>query len=246
MSDAARRILLAIFILGLAGISLELWLLAHTEDVYQLIPLWLAAAAIVASVVVALRPTPGTIRLFQTVMVLFLLSGVVGMWLHFQVNMEFQLEMDPALAGAGAVPKIHPRQVAASSGAGRDDPTGADWISLYIPPPGARATRVISVRGSRQENRDMLRTLSVLLIALVCAAPSSAQVGKSLGIVDANTVSEADLAKMPGMTPAIAKALVAARPFDSITALNTLPARAEADAGAGERALPRACSFTST
>ena len=48
MSDAARRILLTILILGIAGISLELWLLAHTEDVYQLIPLWLAGAAIVA------------------------------------------------------------------------------------------------------------------------------------------------------------------------------------------------------
>ena len=42
MSDAARRILLAILILGIAGISVELWLLAHTEDFYQLIPLWLA------------------------------------------------------------------------------------------------------------------------------------------------------------------------------------------------------------
>jgi hypothetical protein len=32
-------------------------------------------------------------------MALFLLSGVVGMALHFQVNMEFQREMDPALTG---------------------------------------------------------------------------------------------------------------------------------------------------
>lgn len=105
MSAAARAILLAIFILGLGGISLELWLLAHTEDVYQLIPLWLAGAAIVASVAVVLRPTIATIRLFQAVMVLFLLSGVVGMWLHFQVNMEFQLEMDPALAGMALLRK---------------------------------------------------------------------------------------------------------------------------------------------
>jgi hypothetical protein len=99
MSDAARRILLAILLLGIAGISLELWLLAHTGDFYQQIPLWLAGAAIAGAVVVAVRPTIGTIRLFQAVMVLFLLSGVVGMWLHFEVNMEFQLEMDPALAG---------------------------------------------------------------------------------------------------------------------------------------------------
>jgi DNA uptake protein ComE-like DNA-binding protein len=63
--------------------------------------------------------------------------------------------------------------------------------------------------------------LVVFTLALLVAAPAAAQVGKSLGVVDANTAAEADLAKMPGLTPAIAKALVAARPFDSITALNT-------------------------
>ena len=91
MSDAARRILLAILIAGIAGISLELWLLAHTEDVYQLIPLWLAGLAVIGVAMVALRPSAGTVRLFQAVMALFLLSGIVGMYLHFQVNMEFQL-----------------------------------------------------------------------------------------------------------------------------------------------------------
>jgi DNA uptake protein ComE-like DNA-binding protein len=58
-------------------------------------------------------------------------------------------------------------------------------------------------------------------LAMVLAVPAAAQVGKSLGVVDANNVAEVELAKMPGLTPAIAKALVAARPFDSITALNT-------------------------
>ena len=48
-----------------------------------------------------------------------------------------------------------------------------------------------------------------------------AQVGKSQGVVDANTASEQDLAKMPHMTPATAKALVGVRPFKSITDLNT-------------------------
>jgi DNA uptake protein ComE-like DNA-binding protein len=60
-----------------------------------------------------------------------------------------------------------------------------------------------------------------LVVALFLAVPATAQVGKSLGVVDANTVAEADLAKMPGMTPAIAKAVVAARPFDNIVAFNT-------------------------
>jgi DNA uptake protein ComE-like DNA-binding protein len=66
----------------------------------------------------------------------------------------------------------------------------------------------------------MIRSAAFTL-ALAIAVPAFAQVGKSLGVVDANVASEADLAKMPGMTPAIAKALVAARPFDSITALNS-------------------------
>jgi hypothetical protein len=99
MSDAARRILLTILLLGIAGISLELWLMAHTEDVYQLIPLWLAGAGIVSAMVVATRPSIGTVRLFQAVMALFLLSGIIGMVLHFQVNIEFQREMDAALSG---------------------------------------------------------------------------------------------------------------------------------------------------
>jgi len=65
----------------------------------------------------------------------------------------------------------------------------------------------------------MIRVLT-LALALFVAVPAFAQVGKSLGVVDANTVAEADLAKMPGMTPAIAKAVVAARPFDNIVAFN--------------------------
>ena len=99
MSDAARRILLAILLLGIAGLSLELSLLAHVEDVYQLIPLVLNGAGAVAVAMVATRPSPGSIRLFQLIMVLFVISGGVGMLLHYQATTEFQLEMDPALTG---------------------------------------------------------------------------------------------------------------------------------------------------
>jgi DNA uptake protein ComE-like DNA-binding protein len=63
--------------------------------------------------------------------------------------------------------------------------------------------------------------LIAFALALFLAAPVAAQVGKSQGVVDANTISEADLAKQPGMTPAIAKAVMAARPFDNIVAFNT-------------------------
>ena len=65
-----------------------------------------------------------------------------------------------------------------------------------------------------------MKRLIAFTLALALAAPALAQVGKSQGVVDANTISEADLAKLPGMTPAIAKAVVAARPFDSISTFN--------------------------
>jgi DNA uptake protein ComE-like DNA-binding protein len=71
----------------------------------------------------------------------------------------------------------------------------------------------------------MVRTRRVIgaLLVLMLALPvtTRAQVGKSQGVVDANTAPEPELAKMPNMTAAIAKAMVGVRPFKSITELNT-------------------------
>ena len=105
MSDAARRMLLAILLLGVVGITAELLLLAHTEDIDQWIPIALAGMTIVLSTVVALRPTPGLLRIFQVVMVLMILSGALGMYLHLSANMEFQLEMDATLKGFALLKK---------------------------------------------------------------------------------------------------------------------------------------------
>jgi DNA uptake protein ComE-like DNA-binding protein len=69
----------------------------------------------------------------------------------------------------------------------------------------------------------MTRVLAVvaLFVALVIVAPPAyAQVGKSVTIADANSIAEADLARLPGMTPALAKSIVAKRPFLSISALD--------------------------
>jgi DNA uptake protein ComE-like DNA-binding protein len=63
-------------------------------------------------------------------------------------------------------------------------------------------------------------TCAAAVLALAMTAGLSAQVGKSQGVVDVNTAAESDLAGMPNMTPAIAKALVAKRPFASPAELN--------------------------
>ena len=63
---------------------------------------------------------------------------------------------------------------------------------------------------------------AALLLAAVCSPRLAAQVGPSLGVVDANTVAKADLQSMPHMTEAIVDKIDAARPFASITDLNKL------------------------
>jgi len=55
-------------------------------------------------------------------------------------------------------------------------------------------------------------------VILLSNAPARAQVGQ--GLADLNAVPEATLATMPGMTAAIAKAFVAARPFPTIVEAN--------------------------
>jgi DNA uptake protein ComE-like DNA-binding protein len=57
------------------------------------------------------------------------------------------------------------------------------------------------------------------IVAAVLSASPRAQAGQ--GILDLNAVPEATLAAMPGMTPAIAAAFVAARPFATIVEANT-------------------------
>jgi len=68
-----------------------------------------------------------------------------------------------------------------------------------------------------------LATLALVLGLLFVHSPAAqAQVGKSQGLLDVNTASDADLLKAPHMTPGIVKAILAARPFDSIIELNKL------------------------
>jgi DNA uptake protein ComE-like DNA-binding protein len=62
--------------------------------------------------------------------------------------------------------------------------------------------------------------IGALLCVGVLDATVRGQVGKSLGVVDANLAPEADLLKMPNMTPAIVKGLIDKRNYASITELN--------------------------
>ncbi len=66
----------------------------------------------------------------------------------------------------------------------------------------------------------MFRKSLVAVAAFCIALPLGAQVGKSVTVMEANTAPEAQIAALPGLTPAIARELVAARPFNSPLALD--------------------------
>ena len=96
---ALRRVLLAILLLGMAGTTVELLLLAHDEDAWQLIPLALLGLGFVVIAWNTVRRTRLSVTSLQIVMVLFVVSGLLGIYLHYDANAQFQLEMDPELTG---------------------------------------------------------------------------------------------------------------------------------------------------
>jgi hypothetical protein len=101
-----RHLLLAIFLLGCLGTIVELLLLAHDEDATQMIPLVLLGIGLAVAGWNAVRATRGSVRAFQLVMLLFIAGGLAGIFYHYDANREFQLEMDPALAGTALVWKV--------------------------------------------------------------------------------------------------------------------------------------------
>lgn len=115
-AEPIRRLLLALILLGAAGLVAELLLLEHTENVYQWLPLIVLALVIVFTLLLGFRPSPRLLRLFRWLMVLVILVGLVGVYLHFDGNREFELEMDPQAGGFdllwnvlhGATPTLAP------------------------------------------------------------------------------------------------------------------------------------------
>ncbi len=113
---ALRGFLLVLFLIGLLGTGAELLLLDHTEDVWQWTPLILMAISLVVLGWRIVDRKPASMWVFLGTMGLFVVSGLVGLLLHYQGNAEFELEMYPTLKGLelfweavkGATPALAP------------------------------------------------------------------------------------------------------------------------------------------
>ncbi len=114
--ESLRRVLLAILAFGLVGITIELFLIGHTTDAWEWVPIVLLFASLFVTAAAWFRPSRRAIRALQLMMLLFFASGVVGTYLHYSGNVEFELEMYPSLSGwtliwqslTGATPTLAP------------------------------------------------------------------------------------------------------------------------------------------
>jgi hypothetical protein len=111
-----RRVLSGILAFGLGGTGIELLLLEHTEGFWQKVPLVLIVLSLAAMLTLAVFPRTFTVRVFQITMMLLLAGGIAGLIMHFNGNMEFELEMHPGQTGfklywetlKGATPALAP------------------------------------------------------------------------------------------------------------------------------------------
>jgi hypothetical protein len=111
-----RRGVLMLVVAGLVGTGAELLLMGHTEGLDQLIPLLLIGLGLVTLVWVGLVGSQASLRVFQGIMILAIISGAVGTLLHYRGNVEFEIESMPGLKGFdlfkeamhGATPALAP------------------------------------------------------------------------------------------------------------------------------------------
>ncbi|MQA30054.1 MAG: hypothetical protein GEU82_09480 [Luteitalea sp.] len=94
-----RSMLAALFLFGSLGTAAELVLLEHNEDIWQLVPLVLIGIGCVSLAALTLTRAGVSVRAFQLAMVLFIASGIAGVLLHYEGNVEFELELRPGAAG---------------------------------------------------------------------------------------------------------------------------------------------------
>lgn len=101
-SSALARVhrgLMWVLLLGLVGLEVELFLLKHTDGIWQILPMALLGAGLVIVAWYASRRSALSARAFQGAMWLYIASGVVGTFLHFKGNVAYEQESNPGLSG---------------------------------------------------------------------------------------------------------------------------------------------------
>ena len=115
-----RRLALGLLVFGSVGTAAELLLLEHFEDPWQWTPIALLGLGLLSGSAVLFRASPVRVRALQILMSSYLLAGGLGVYFHLKANLEFERELNPAVAGSdlilnvlgGAMPALAPGAMA--------------------------------------------------------------------------------------------------------------------------------------
>ena len=111
-----KKVLVLALLFMMIGSLLELYLLDHYEDSWQLIPVLSVGTTLVTLLILFFKKTTKVVNLFKAVLILTALSGVYGVYLHLQSNFEFEQDMKPTASFwqlitdslSGALPTLAP------------------------------------------------------------------------------------------------------------------------------------------
>ena len=94
-----RAMLAVVLWLTIAGTALELVLVEHDEQTEQVVPFYVLGAISGALILYRLFPRDLFLRLAQLSMIACIGTGIWGLVLHYDSNLEFKREMRPDLEG---------------------------------------------------------------------------------------------------------------------------------------------------
>lgn len=80
--------------------------MAHTEGVWQTVPVGLLLVGCLTLLVHTITPREATRLVFLGLMVIFATSGVAGAMLHFNGNLEFATQLAPELSGRSLLREV--------------------------------------------------------------------------------------------------------------------------------------------
>jgi len=113
---SVKKMIVLALLFMMIGTLLELYLLDHYEDAFQLIPVLCIAFSLINLIILFFKRSKIVIKLFKLVLVLTSFSGIYGVFLHLQSNFEFEQDMKPTATNwelfseslSGALPTLAP------------------------------------------------------------------------------------------------------------------------------------------
>ena len=113
---SVKKMIVLALLFMMIGTLLELYLLDHYEDAFQLIPVLCISFSLINLIILFFKRSKIIIKLFKLVLVLTSFSGIYGVFLHLQSNFEFEQDMKPTATNwelfseslSGALPTLAP------------------------------------------------------------------------------------------------------------------------------------------